>query len=598
MAVSGNGTTTPAAGPHSYVNGAVVPITATPDLYWNFVDWTGDVANASSPSTNVTVDANKTVTANFERRSLTLTMAVVGSGTTTPASGSHSYVNGTEVDITAIPTQYWNFVEWTTTGDISEIDDPDAKSTTVVVDENKTVMANFEHRSYILTMAKTGGSGSISPSVGPHSYVNGTEVDITATPDPYQGFVEWTTSGDISEIDDPDSDSTTVVVDENKTVTAHFDDAYNLTVKVSPSGKGKVKVNGATSSSYPKNYTFVDDTNVTLQAVANSGYKFDEWTGDVTAAQEDDNPTYVIMDDNKTVTAKFVTTDGGDGDGGGGDDEPVADFTTNKTTGAAPLTVKFTDTSTNSPTSWSWNFGDGGTDTTQSPKHKYTATGTYTVALTATNSKGSDTETKSGYITVTSGGGGPGQYSISLNILGKAATGQMNGTGKLLQVINTTSTNGKVNIHIANGTVCHDKDGGRLTTIAVNAVGNGTNLSAPENQHVIAAYKLTPNGATFTPALDLTLGYGEEGLPEGVSEKRLYIASYNETSEKWSALKSQVNTQKNTVTVEVKHFTTFAIIGKTTSWLGKYWWIIVIGVVVAVLLLFFLWWRRREEYYY
>ena len=90
---------------------------------------------------------------------------------------------------------------------------------------------------------------------------------------------------------------------------------------------------------------------------------------------------------------------------GGGGSPPVANFTGNPTSGAAPLTVAFTDTSTNSPTSWSWTFGDGGTSTAQSPSHTYTSAGTYTVALTATNAYGSNTNTKTNYITVTSGGG-------------------------------------------------------------------------------------------------------------------------------------------------------------------------------------------------
>ena len=77
---------------------------------------------------------------------------------------------------------------------------------------------------------------------------------------------------------------------------------------------------------------------------------------------------------------------------------PVANFTGNPTSGSAPLTVAFTDTSSGSPTSWSWTFGDGGTSTAHNPSHVYAA-GTYTVSLTATNAYGSDSETKTNYIT-------------------------------------------------------------------------------------------------------------------------------------------------------------------------------------------------------
>jgi len=81
---------------------------------------------------------------------------------------------------------------------------------------------------------------------------------------------------------------------------------------------------------------------------------------------------------------------------------PVADFSGTPTEGTAPLTVQFTDESTNTPTSWSWNFGDGETSEEQNPTHIYTKAGTYTVTLTATNEGGSDDEVKTDYITVTS----------------------------------------------------------------------------------------------------------------------------------------------------------------------------------------------------
>ena len=79
---------------------------------------------------------------------------------------------------------------------------------------------------------------------------------------------------------------------------------------------------------------------------------------------------------------------------------PVAAFSGTPLTGEKPLSVTFTDSSTNSPTSWLWDFGDGGTSTTQDPSHNYTKAGIYTVTLTATNASGSDSEIKSGYITV------------------------------------------------------------------------------------------------------------------------------------------------------------------------------------------------------
>jgi len=83
----------------------------------------------------------------------------------------------------------------------------------------------------------------------------------------------------------------------------------------------------------------------------------------------------------------------------GVDDPPVAGFSATPTSGDAPLTVEFTDLSTNNPTEWSWDFGDGGTSTEQDPSHEYTAAGTYTVSLTATNAYGSDDEEKTDYIT-------------------------------------------------------------------------------------------------------------------------------------------------------------------------------------------------------
>lgn len=70
---------------------------------------------------------------------------------------------------------------------------------------------------------------------------------------------------------------------------------------------------------------------------------------------------------------------------------PVAGFTASPSTGAAPLAVTFTDTSTGSPTSWAWYFGDGQIDSVQSPPiHTYSTPGVYTARLVVTNAGGSN----------------------------------------------------------------------------------------------------------------------------------------------------------------------------------------------------------------
>jgi PKD repeat protein len=74
---------------------------------------------------------------------------------------------------------------------------------------------------------------------------------------------------------------------------------------------------------------------------------------------------------------------------------PVTNFTRTPSSGTRPLTVNFTDTSTNYPTSWLWHFGDGTTSTAQNPSHTYSAGGSYTPSLTATNSSGSNSHTGS-----------------------------------------------------------------------------------------------------------------------------------------------------------------------------------------------------------
>jgi PKD repeat protein len=78
---------------------------------------------------------------------------------------------------------------------------------------------------------------------------------------------------------------------------------------------------------------------------------------------------------------------------------PTASFTASPTSGNAPLTVNFTNTSNGDPTpSYVWDFGDGQTSTATSPSHIYTSQGSYIVKLTASSGGVSD---ESDQVTIT-----------------------------------------------------------------------------------------------------------------------------------------------------------------------------------------------------
>jgi hypothetical protein len=139
----GSGTTSPSAGTHTYAEDAVVNISASPNTGFEFDHWEGDVADPDEASTTVTMDGDKTVTAYFVSVPVTydLTMAVdpVSAGTTEPAVGLHTYDENEIVPIIATAEEGYEFDHWS-----GSVADPDAASTTVEMNANKTVTAYFE----------------------------------------------------------------------------------------------------------------------------------------------------------------------------------------------------------------------------------------------------------------------------------------------------------------------------------------------------------------------------------------------------------------------------------------------------------------------
>jgi PKD repeat protein len=64
------------------------------------------------------------------------------------------------------------------------------------------------------------------------------------------------------------------------------------------------------------------------------------------------------------------------------DSYPMPNFKVDRTSGPAPLTVQFTDMSSEWAYDWHWDFGDGSTSTEENPVHTFNNSGVYPVSLT------------------------------------------------------------------------------------------------------------------------------------------------------------------------------------------------------------------------
>ncbi len=108
------GSVTPNSG--TYAMGSTVKLTATPSAEYVFKEWTGGFTGTTNPA-NVNMDADKTITAVFEKREYPLSLTIVGSGTVKEeiikiAAASTNYKSGTTVRLTPQPSAGFQFKKW------------------------------------------------------------------------------------------------------------------------------------------------------------------------------------------------------------------------------------------------------------------------------------------------------------------------------------------------------------------------------------------------------------------------------------------------------------------------------------------------------
>jgi hypothetical protein len=190
---------------------------------------------------------------------------------------------------------------------------------------------------------------------------------------------------------------------------------------------------------------------------------------------------------------------------------------------------------------------------------------------------GSDTVT----ITVTAqpvynlptGGGGVAEATVVPTLTGLVAIPalEVDLNGIVQSTCQLKTSDGKLTLDIAKDTRLLDFSGKPLKFLS--AALQPSPPAPPSDAAIILAYELGPNGATFSPPITLTIKYDPATLPEGVTEKDLYAAYWD--GSKWLVLTSTVGTTAqgttaqgttaHTVSCNLSHFTTFAVISTTIT---------------------------------
>jgi hypothetical protein len=362
-----------------FADGDEVTLTATPADGQHFVGWTSPSGErprrAGDPDCTgtdvecvLTMTADATVTATFapDPSTHTLDVQVVGTGTVTsepagidcgadvpsrpgrddPAACSAEFDEDTPVTLTATPGVNQRFVGWfaPSVGRAHRDEPPSCTGSdpecTLTMTADATVVARFEPRVYILAV-RVAGNGTVTSSPytdidcrtpGPgrvHTrastgcatgYGPGTEITLTAEPDPGQRFAGWSAWSLARPRSAPDPVCTgtaptcTFTMNQDVRVLATFEPApptvYYDMLRVTIAGDG-----GGTVTSDPAGIdcgtdcsdAFLQGSTVTLTAVPEPGSTFVGFTGaDCTGSGA---TCTVTMSRPQRVTAEFIPTE-------------------------------------------------------------------------------------------------------------------------------------------------------------------------------------------------------------------------------------------------------------------------------------------------
>jgi len=256
---------------------------------WVIVEGNGTIEDASALTTTVTIGTSDLVIrAEYEPIMVELT---VNNG-----NGSGSYALGSSAEISAVIPEGYIFTGWEVVSGDAVIADETAASTSVIVNSDAVVTANYVEVYNVEVI-----NGSVDEESAKDYYLSGDVVNIVADPaEDGMRFAGWTVVEGDCTIENASAAVTTITVGSaDVVIRAEFEEipvepetVYTLTVE-----------NGLGGGEY------TEGTVVTITADIPEGYVFTGWTvtaGDVVIADVTAVETTLVLTGDATVTANYV----------------------------------------------------------------------------------------------------------------------------------------------------------------------------------------------------------------------------------------------------------------------------------------------------
>jgi len=291
LETDGQGSITKTPDKSFYEAGEQITITAEADPGWSFSRFLGTHGyNSNTNPYTLTIQTDLTITAEFTKEIYTLTTQINGNGSIDKDPDQREFEYGDTLTLTAYPDDNFIFNYWKDTRDNSTFS---GNPLTITIDQNTTIVVNFTlpNQGFSLGTHKepSNATGTIKRIPDQNRYDPGTSVSLTAISNVNWSFTHW--SGALNGT----QPQQTLLMDEDKSVTANFiADGYNITTQVQ--GQGDIIIT-------PQQASYMNGTEITLTASAETGWTFDHWSGNLSGSQ---NPATLLMDEDKSVTAHFI----------------------------------------------------------------------------------------------------------------------------------------------------------------------------------------------------------------------------------------------------------------------------------------------------